>query len=268
MGDFGRSRDQGPLLTKNSRSFGELFCASASSIGSFPAHTCAQNSVVHQPRGRAQLAERLLLRRRERAHVDREARRARSVCPPTAGSAHKRSGTSDQAPAHANHLLQRAAHVSMRAMKTITEFSGGTLRGAAQTRDRLKAEGVGDEALPERVSQESAVTGDRAARLIEALSVVGDRADRAARRCACSPAPTSRRARRRSASSATSSISSPTCGRSAGGGGKRKGGERGGRGGGWARPAASAARGPALGRDGLPKRSAADRRRASAKVGC
>ena len=158
-----------------------------------------------------------------------------------AGSAHKRSGTRTRRRRMQTTFYRGLRMLSMRAMKTITEFSGGTLRGAAQTRDRLKAEGVGDEALPERVSQELAVTGDRAARLIEALSVVVDRADRVRQVRVFAGADEPKGAKKIGEFSYLVD-SVPDMRQSAGGGGKRKGGERGGRGAQWARPAASAAR--------------------------
>ncbi len=63
-------------------------------------------------------------------------------------------------------------------MKTITEFSALTIRQAAQLKATLTTEGVAPEAEAERFSAELSLTGDRLARLIEALSAVGDKADR------------------------------------------------------------------------------------------
>jgi hypothetical protein len=63
-------------------------------------------------------------------------------------------------------------------MRTITEFSGFTIKSGAQARARLTQEGVAPEQLPERLGSEVGVTGDRLARLIEALEAVGGDAER------------------------------------------------------------------------------------------
>src|SRR5579862_3393311 len=65
-----------------------------------------------------------------------------------------------------------------RTMKTITEFSSSNLRAAAQARAKLAAEGVAAEAMTERLGAELNVTGDRLARLVEALEAVGDKVER------------------------------------------------------------------------------------------
>src|SRR4051812_39822765 len=63
-------------------------------------------------------------------------------------------------------------------MKTVTEFSGATILRASQARAKLQSEGVEAEALAERLGAEVAVTGDRLARLVDALEAVGDKAER------------------------------------------------------------------------------------------
>src|SRR4051812_4231881 len=63
-------------------------------------------------------------------------------------------------------------------MKTLTEFSGSTIRGAAEARGRLATEGVAAEQMTERLGTELAVSGDKLARLVEALEAVGDKAER------------------------------------------------------------------------------------------
>lgn len=63
-------------------------------------------------------------------------------------------------------------------MRTITEFSGLLLQRAAQVRSRLQTEGVAAELLGEQLGAEVAVSGDRLARLLEAVEAVGDQAGR------------------------------------------------------------------------------------------
>ncbi len=63
-------------------------------------------------------------------------------------------------------------------MKTVTEFSGFTIKSAAQARAKLVGEGVAPEQLSERLGVEINVSGDRLARLAEALDAVGVEAER------------------------------------------------------------------------------------------
>src|SRR6478735_6542598 len=63
-------------------------------------------------------------------------------------------------------------------MKTITEFSGSTLRQAAQVKVRLTGEGVAAEQLGEQLGADIGVTGDRLARLLEAVEAAGDKVEK------------------------------------------------------------------------------------------
>src|SRR5205807_637331 len=63
-------------------------------------------------------------------------------------------------------------------MKTITEFGSSTIRAAAEARNKLVAEGVAAEAMSERLGVDLGVSGDRLARLVEALEAVGDKLER------------------------------------------------------------------------------------------
>ena len=58
-------------------------------------------------------------------------------------------------------------------MKTLTEFSGVVLRQAAAVRDAKSSEGVEADALAEAASAELGLSGDRVARLFEALEAAG-----------------------------------------------------------------------------------------------
>jgi hypothetical protein len=63
-------------------------------------------------------------------------------------------------------------------MKTVTEFSGSTLKQAAAAKAKLVGEGVAAEQLPERLGAELSIVGDRLARLLEALEAAGDQVER------------------------------------------------------------------------------------------
>src|SRR5262249_17839972 len=64
-------------------------------------------------------------------------------------------------------------------LRTVTEFSGLAIRQAAEAKAKLVAEGVAAEQLGEKLGEAVGVTGDRLARLVEAVEAVGDRAPRA-----------------------------------------------------------------------------------------
>jgi hypothetical protein len=63
-------------------------------------------------------------------------------------------------------------------MKTVTEFSGSTLKQAAAAKAKLVGEGVAAEQLAERLGADVGVTGDRLARLVEALEAAGDQVEK------------------------------------------------------------------------------------------
>src|SRR5689334_20804589 len=63
-------------------------------------------------------------------------------------------------------------------MKTVTEFSGSTLKTAAAAKAKLVGEGVAPEQLSERLGADVGVTGDRLARLVEALEAAGDQVEK------------------------------------------------------------------------------------------
>src|SRR5690242_13050514 len=63
-------------------------------------------------------------------------------------------------------------------MKTITEFGSSTIRAAAEAHKKPVGEGVAAEAMSERLGTERGGSGDRVARLVEALEAVGDRIER------------------------------------------------------------------------------------------
>ncbi len=58
-------------------------------------------------------------------------------------------------------------------MKTITEFNGVALRGAHEALQKLRADGVADDQLNEQLGAALNVTGDRLARLVEAVQAAG-----------------------------------------------------------------------------------------------
>ncbi|HEX8953184.1 MAG TPA: hypothetical protein VF945_15120, partial [Polyangia bacterium] len=63
-------------------------------------------------------------------------------------------------------------------LRTVTEFSSLTIRQASEAKAKLVGEGVAAEQLGEKLGEAIGVTGDRLARLIEAVEAVGDRAAR------------------------------------------------------------------------------------------
>lgn len=63
-------------------------------------------------------------------------------------------------------------------MKTVTEFSGSTLKTAAAAKAKLVGEGVAPEQLSERLGADIGLTGDRLARLVEALEAAGDQVEK------------------------------------------------------------------------------------------
>ncbi|HVK75612.1 MAG TPA: hypothetical protein VM734_19915, partial [Kofleriaceae bacterium] len=63
-------------------------------------------------------------------------------------------------------------------MKTLTEFSIVMLRRGAEARAAKTAEGVAAEGMAEAISGGIGIPAERAARLIEALDVVGDGLDK------------------------------------------------------------------------------------------
>src|SRR6185295_18999172 len=66
----------------------------------------------------------------------------------------------------------------MPAMKTLTQFSGGEVRGALDAKARLTAEGVPPESLTERLGEAVGMKDERLQRLVGALEAVADRAPR------------------------------------------------------------------------------------------
>src|SRR4051794_21117627 len=135
-------------------------------------------------------------------------------------------------------------------MKTITEFSGSTLRQAAQAKAKLTGEGVAAEQLGEQLGTDVGVSGDRLARLLEALEVAGEKVDkvRLVRVFAATDEPKGSK----KIGEFNYLLDMMPAAQPHGGGGRDrdKRGGRGGFGGGGKRPGGA---GPALGRDGLPK---------------
>lgn len=137
-------------------------------------------------------------------------------------------------------------------MKTITEFSGSIVRSGVAAKARLESEGLEGDALTERLGQELGLAGDRAARLREALDVVGAKVDevRLVRVFAGEDQP------KGATKAGEFNYLVDLLPKAAPQGRDRRGGrDRGGPG----RKRGPGGPGPALGRDGLPREDKADR---------
>jgi hypothetical protein len=148
-------------------------------------------------------------------------------------------------------------------MKTVTEFSGSTLKQAAAAKAKLVGEGVAPEQLSERLGTDIGVTGDRLARLVEALEAAGDQVEKIRLMRVFAGTDEVKGAKKVGEFNYLVDLQpsmQPARGgrdrdRGRGGFGGRRGGGGGGGGGGFAKgpPGGAGGKGGPLGRDGLPR---------------